>query len=368
MMTAVIAAGVLGGTAGAQELPKVALYIANDKLTPDDKSFLTRKFLAPFTASGKYDVIDRSDIFTKKAAVERIKQRDGSVNDKEIYKIGLEAGAQYILMVEMSYSFGRWNIGARMVDVVTAKVYLAQGETDIRGSLDDADFSVAAQTIFDKIHGGKSSGAGSGGGGGGTQAQQYQTPAPAPTYQQSGVDGSGAFTDSRDGKRYKTVVIGGKRWMWENLNYQTSTSGSWCYSNDNSNCGKYGRLYDWKTAKTVCPAGFHLSSREEWVSLVAATGGKDAASKKLKARNGWNNREDESGGNGTDDFGFSALPGGYRSSDGDFDGAGNRGLWWTATEDGGSGAYYRYMHYYGDNVYEYHDGKDSGYSVRCVKD
>jgi len=189
------------------------------------------------------------------------------------------------------------------------------------------------------------------------------TPTPTPTNQPTVVDGVGMLTDSRDGKKYKTVVIGGKRWMGENLNYQPQKGNSWCYDNNNSNCGKYGRLYDWNTAKTVCMTGWHLPSRQEWDNLVTAAGGKNAAGKKLKARSGWNKD-----GNGTDDFGFSALPGGRRYSSGDFSYAGYYGLWWTATELGSNYAYYRNMNDDLDNVYEDLNYKYYGYSVRCVAD
>jgi len=187
----------------------------------------------------------------------------------------------------------------------------------------------------------------------GTTAAQQTPPA---------IDGSGVLTDGRDGKRYNTVVIGGKRWMGENLNYQTS-SGSWCYDNDNSNCGKYGRLYDWKTAKTVCPAGFHLPSRQEWDDLVSAAGGKSAAGKKLKARSGWSRD-----GNGTDDYGFSALPGGGRDPGGAFGFVGKDGYWWAASEYGSDSAYSRGMYYSYDGVNENDDDKSVGFSVRCLAD
>jgi len=88
----------------------------------------------------------------------------------------------------------------------------------------------------------------------------------------------------------------------------------------------------------------------------------------LKARSGWNNRSNGSSGNGTDDFGFSALPGGYRFSDGGFSYAGGSGGWWTATEGDDYYAYNRFMGYYYDNVYEDYSNKSYGFSVRCVAD
>jgi len=169
---------------------------------------------------------------------------------------------------------------------------------------------------------------------------------------------SGTVTDKRDGKIYKTVRIGNQNWMAQNLNYQTGQS--WCIDKNISNCEKYGRLYDWNTAKTACLNGWHLPSREEWGALAVAAGGTGTygdggtAGKALKSTYGWVDN-----GNGTDDFGFSALPNGVKdhlSSD-----------WWTATENGSDRAYYRSMYYSVDIVGENYFGKGVGHSVRCVQ-
>jgi uncharacterized protein (TIGR02145 family) len=185
-----------------------------------------------------------------------------------------------------------------------------------------------------------------------------------------GGGGSNTFTDSRDGKTYKIVVIGGRNgqiWMAENLNYQKGKS--WCYENNSSNCDKYGRLYDWNTAKAACPSGWHLPSRQEWKDLVSMAGG-DVAGKTLKAKFGW-----DYGGNGKDNYGFSALPGGYYSiNNGQFFSVGNEGYWWTATGYGDGDAYIRNMYSSseddpeGDHVSESDFGMGFGYSVRCIED
>jgi uncharacterized protein (TIGR02145 family) len=174
-------------------------------------------------------------------------------------------------------------------------------------------------------------------------------------------ESKGTFTDPRDGKVYKTVEIGGVVWFAENLNF--AAEGSVCYDNDPANGDKYGRLYDWETALKACPAGFHLPSDDEWTALVNYAGGEETAGTKLKSAAGWN--ED---GNGTNDFGWSALPGGDGSSDGSFDGAGNYGYWWSATEDDADYAWNRAMYCDVEDVYRDDYGKAYLFSVRCVAD
>jgi uncharacterized protein (TIGR02145 family) len=120
-------------------------------------------------------------------------------------------------------------------------------------------------------------------------------------------------------------------------------------------------------------SGWHLPSREEWQELVRAvdpnaqltSGGSDnndVAGTKLKSTTGWYYDY------GTDDYGFSALPGGCRITDGSFNYAGSYGDWWTATEGWSGNAYGRFTYYDDDSVHEGYIDKNYGFSVRCVSD
>ena len=193
------------------------------------------------------------------------------------------------------------------------------------------------------------------------------------------------FCDDRDGKSYKSVVIGNQTWMAENLNFEAE--GSKCYGNNPANCDKYGRLYNWGTAiaesscnraicsswitenhKGICPTGWHVPSDAEFQALVTFAGGNNTAGNALKATSGWNDRSNGSSGNGTDQHGFSALPGGGGYSSGSFFNVGNNGFWWSATENSASLAYDRVMDVSGANVVRVSNIKSGLYSVRCLQD
>jgi uncharacterized protein (TIGR02145 family) len=179
----------------------------------------------------------------------------------------------------------------------------------------------------------------------------------------------GSFTDTRDKKTYKTVKMGEQVWMAENLNY--NAKGSKCYDNKPANCEKYGRLYDWATAMKACPSGWHLPSEEEWQKLVDFAGGKEEEKYQSNLMvKGWN----AGWFNGTDSYGFSALPGGYSLFGGGFQFIGSLGRWWTASEhdSNGNGENDRASSHLMGYVYESARGGDEDksclYSVRCVQD
>ncbi len=175
----------------------------------------------------------------------------------------------------------------------------------------------------------------------------------------------GSFKDSRDNKTYKSVVIGTQKWMAENLNYagEVGNEVGKCYKDDPANCAEYGRLYSWSTAKTVCPSGWHLPSQAEWNVMTAYIGGESTEGKKLKAASGWSGD-----GNGTDDYGFSALPGGGAAYT-KFDNVGIQGDWWSSNEleTFSENAYFRRMSNASEGAGWYFTMKSYLHSVRCLQ-
>lgn len=212
----------------------------------------------------------------------------------------------------------------------------------------------------------------------------------------SNLEISGTFTDSRDGTVYKWVKIGDQVWMAENLKATEYSDGTaiplvtdslawgvlrdtakaYCwYDNDEAtNKDLYGALYTYAAAingdnsgtkvQSVCPTGWHLPSDAEWTALIDELGGESVAGNKLKATYGW-----DDGGNGTDDFGFAALPGGLRIHGiGLFDYAGCAGYWWSSTASGVYEAWVRSVNNVNGEVSHATNSKSFGFSVRCVQD
>ena len=202
----------------------------------------------------------------------------------------------------------------------------------------------------------------------------------------------GTLTDERDGQTYKTVKIGDQVWMAENLNI--AAPNSYCYHDSAEYCSKYGRLYNWAGAmdaegkwstnsvncrytgecsptypvRGACPEGWHLPDSTEWGKLLTAVGGLDVAAKMLKSTSGWQDCEEENC-NGTDAYGFSALPAGYMDRYGSaftyYEGVSTG--FYTSTQVDKNDAYRVYL--YRNNVVNFtSDIKADGFSVRCVKD
>jgi len=153
------------------------------------------------------------------------------------------------------------------------------------------------------------------------------------------------------------VTIGNQIWMAKNLNIATASSK--CYGDIESNCDIYGRLYNWIDATAACSTiGWKLPDDTDWEALITTVGGTEIAGKALKANDDlWTTNT------GTNDYGFSALPGGNFLDD-----IGDIGYWWSATESSGEAHYKRILHDY-DAIRNDNNGKKTNLlSVRCIKD
>jgi len=171
----------------------------------------------------------------------------------------------------------------------------------------------------------------------------------------------GTFEDPRTGKTYETVEIGNQVWMAENLVYKPDFGKYWTYNNDVANMFEYGYLYDWQTACNVCPTGWHLPSDDEWTQLTDFVDSNEGTN--LKANSGWLGN-----GNGTDDYGFSALPGGIRAANGQFKDIDYRAYWWSSTDGGFYEAWRRDIYCSYSTVSKTSYDKHAGLSVRCLMD
>ena len=202
--------------------------------------------------------------------------------------------------------------------------------------------------------------------------------------QRESCDDENCLMDDRDGQTYKTVKIGDQVWMAENLNFKVDSS--FCFKHSESLCDKYGRFYRWAAAvdkpesecgygntcsltseiiQGVCPSGWHLPNNTEWETLFATVGGGDTGGKALKSTTGWDN-----GGNGTDAFGFTALPAGDRLNDGTgYSNVGMGALFWSSSQSKkhDDKAYYFGLQYNYDYAHRFDVDKGYAFSVRCVK-
>ncbi len=197
---------------------------------------------------------------------------------------------------------------------------------------------------------------------------------------------SGTFKDQRDGKTYSWVRIGNQIWMAENLAHlpsinkypEESDSNPMYYvygyegssvaeAKQTQNYITYGVLYNWKAAENGCPNGWRLPKNNDWIILADEVGGIATAGVKLKSTTDWQEWGPTVPGNGTDDYGFTALPAGEYSYLSNFGDLNKTGWWWSDDVEGLNMSSYR-VSYGAENLHKMAAQKDSGHSVRCIKE
>ncbi|MBN1924282.1 MAG: hypothetical protein JW798_00475 [Prolixibacteraceae bacterium] len=211
------------------------------------------------------------------------------------------------------------------------------------------------------------------------------------------------FVDPRDGNHYNTLLIGTQLWMAENLAWLPSVSppedgsedgdGTESYYYVNGYEGTdisdakatgiyqtYGVLYNWSAALTACPTGWHLPTDNEWTILTDYLtdngygyegSGTDIAKSVASTLNWVYHSMEGTPGNdpiSNNSSGFSGLPGGYRSSDGNFISVGDHGYWWSSSEYDTNDAWLRSLDFGNTDIYLASYNKEVGFSIRCVRD
>jgi uncharacterized protein (TIGR02145 family) len=190
-----------------------------------------------------------------------------------------------------------------------------------------------------------------------------------------------AYITDIDGNYYSTIVIGTQVWMAENLKVTKyrdgtaiptgysnsdwqglSTGGYAVYGDDEDNVDTYGYLYNWyatTNSRNIAPEGWHVPTDAEWTTLIDYLGGSSVAGGKMKDNINWN---------GTNESGFTALPGGYRDSNGGYIYGGYNSYFWSSTEYSSNSARYRGLDYNSSRADRNGNNEKYGFSVRCVRD
>ncbi len=193
-----------------------------------------------------------------------------------------------------------------------------------------------------------------------------------------------------DGNVYDTVAIGAQTWLKQNLKvthynngipipnvtdsitWANLTTGARCYFNNDSSAydSVYGALYNWyviNNTNPICPAGWHVSTNDEWQATEAYLGGWDIAGGKMKEAGTLHWKSPNTG--ATNSSGFTGLPGGIRDPiNMDFRYISENGMWWTASAYNASMVWTTYMWYLNAGVDHNPAPKKYGLSIRCVKD
>lgn len=187
------------------------------------------------------------------------------------------------------------------------------------------------------------------------------------------------------GSPFKFATIGNQVWMAENLNVDRFINGdpipqvktetewetakmnkqpAWWYGSNEEEYGvKYGKLYNWYAVndpRGLAPAGWHIPGEDEWRQLYDYLGYAEASAPKLRSKQGWDNNK-----NGTNESGFSALPGGNSSKIVSYN-TGNEASWWSTTEFTPDYVTVAILKEY-DSFEMGHSAKYRGNAVRCIK-
>jgi len=359
---------------------KIAVMDFEGKNVPQtDASALTDRLRAELFLTGKFVVLEREkmDAILK----EQQFQLSGCTSDACVVEAGQLLAVEQMVAGSISKVGQTYSVTARLIGVEKGNL-LNVGKCDLKGDIGDlmTSLSNVALQLSGKQVVPRSEP---------TQMRETTTvneqivPRSEPTQMQAKT----TVTDI-DGNTYRTVKIGDQWWMAENLRvthyrngdaiphitdgteWSKLTTGAYCeYDNSSANVATYGRLYNWYAVsdnRNIAPAGWHVPSDAEWQTLVDYLGGEFVAGGKMKeiGTTHW----DSPNQGATNVSGFTALPGGYRSSDGGFFTLGSTTYFWSSKELNSNHAWFRELIYINAYIARSSASKHSGFSVRLVRD
>lgn len=341
-------------------------------ISSNDAIALTDRLRAELFLTGKFVVLERE----KMDAIlnEQQFQLSGCTSDACAVEAGQLLAVEQMVAGSISKIGQTYSVTARLISVEKGDV-LGVGKCDLKGDIGD---------VINCLNGVA-----------GQLAGKQPVPRSEPMLKQAPETTNnerlteetiytGTVTDI-DGNTYQTIKIGNQWWMAENLKvthfrngdiipnitdntkWKKLATSAYCnYDNNSENVEIYGRLYNWyaiNDSRNIAPEGWHVPTNNELQILVDYCGGSYKAGGKLKSTSGW-----YKDGNGTDNYGFAALPGGYRYYNGSFYDLGYYAFFWSSTERGSSNTWYRKLYYDLPRVYRNYYDKRYGFSVRLVRD
>lgn len=356
-----ILAFIFAITLNAQQAGKIAVYVTNDDVAT--ANVVGSKLVISLIEKTGFEVNDRTADFTARLKAQSIATADNT----KLSQLGKQFGVDFVCVANVSEVYGQTYTSARILDVETATV-VATAEGDSKKE-NLSSLVQALDAVASKL---------------------YDT---------------GSWTKvldkvkDIDGNEYDYIKIGNQVWLAENLKttkyndgtaipnitgaeaWKSQTTGAYCwYNNTKANGDTYGVLYNFYAVETnkLCPSGWHVPSDSEWTTLEtylinngynydgSKTGNKIA--KSLASATGWYGNTDYY--DYRNKTGFTAVPGGYRSTNGDCNGMGNIGYWWSSSVSSATNSWYRSMFLDYDNagLSRGSFNKVFGFSVRCVRD
>ena len=343
-------------------------------ISPIEAKALTQRLRSELVGTSRFIVLERGKM--NRILDEMKFQISGCTSSECMVEVGQILGMQLMVGGSVSKVGNLYSIDLRLIDVETSAI-LSKATKDIEGKIENV-MKAGIKAVAIEIATGRPA--------------SVSIPITEVSGEVKTITGDYGnmvqkITDI-DGNVYNTIVIGTKVWMAENLKvtryrngvaipnvtdateWSNLTTGAYCnYGNNTGKAATYGRLYNWyavNDSRNIAPEGWHVPSKAEWQTLVDYLGGYDITGGKMKetGTEHWSRPNRGS----TNESGFSALPGGFRSSIGNFISMGTNAFFWSSTESSSNTAWYQslYCHYLG--VYHYDNGRNRiGLSVRCVR-